>query len=153
MAEYFIKRGFSDKQAKLKIVWENPNIASICSYMPNLTIFSANVAAALDQTRLTREEFESLQQYALETKGDYCAGCGKICQEAVGGAIPVNEVMRCLMYHQYYGEPELARQTFAELPEVVRRRLTEVNYSPAEQACPRGLAIAALMRQAKEMLV
>jgi len=152
MAEHFLKRGFTDKQAKLKIIWENQKIASICSYMPNLTIFSANVAAALDQTKLTREEYDSFQRYALETKGDYCAGCGRICQEAVGGAIPVNEVMRCLMYHQYYGEPELARLTFAELPEAVRRQLTEVDYSPAEQACPRGLAIAALMRQAKEML-
>jgi predicted aldo/keto reductase-like oxidoreductase len=153
MAERFLKRGFTDKQAKLKIVWENQHISSICSYMPNLTIFSANVAAALDQTKLTREEFDSFQRYTLETKGDYCAGCGKICQEAVGGTIPVNEVMRCLMYHQYYGEPELAKQTFAELAEAVRRQLTEVDYSPAEQACPRGLAIGTLMRQAKEILV
>jgi aryl-alcohol dehydrogenase-like predicted oxidoreductase len=152
MAERFLKRGFTDKQAKLKIVWENLNIASICSYMPSLTILSANVAAALDQTKLTREEFQSLQQYALETRGDYCAGCGKICQEAMGGTIPVNEVMRCLMYHQYYGEPELAKLTFAGLPEEVRRRLTEVDYSPAEQACPRGLAIAAFMLRAMEML-
>jgi predicted aldo/keto reductase-like oxidoreductase len=152
MAEHFLKRGFTDKQAKLKIVWENPNIASICSYMPNLTILSANVAAALDQTKLTREEVESLQQYALETRGYYCAGCGKICQEAIEGTIPVNEVMRCLMYHQYYGEPELARLTFAGLLKEVRLRLTEVDYSPAEQACPHGLAIAQLMRQAKEML-
>jgi predicted aldo/keto reductase-like oxidoreductase len=150
MAGHFLKRGFTDKQAKLKIIWENQHISSICSYMPNLTIFSANVAAALDQTNLTREELDSFQRYALETKGDYCAGCGKTCQEALGGTIPVNEVMRCLMYHQYYGEPELARLTFAELPEAVRRQLTEVDYSPAEQACPRGLAIAALMRQAKE---
>jgi predicted aldo/keto reductase-like oxidoreductase len=152
MAEHFLKRGFTDKQAKLKIVWENPNIASICSYMSSLTILSANVAAALDQTKLTREELESLRQYALETRADYCAGCGKICQEAVGGTIPVNEVMRCLMYHQYYGEAELARLTFAGLPEEVRRRLTEVDYSPAEQACPHGLAIAEFMRQAMEML-
>ena len=56
--------------------------------MPNLTILSANVAAALDQTKLTREEFHAFQHYALETKSDYCAGCGKICQEAVGGAVP-----------------------------------------------------------------
>ncbi|HWU37918.1 MAG TPA: aldo/keto reductase, partial [Candidatus Acidoferrum sp.] len=126
MVERFLKRGFTDKQAKLRIVWENPHIASICSQMPNLTILSAKVAAALDQTKLTREESESLRQYALETRGHYCAGCGKICQEAVGGTIPVNEVMRCLMYHQYYGEPELARLTFAGLPEEVRRRLTEV---------------------------
>lgn len=152
MAERFLKKGFTDKQAKLRIIWENPQIASICSQMPNLTILSANVAAALDQSKLAREEIDSLRRYALETRGDYCAGCGRICQAAVGGAVPVNDVMRCLMYHHYYGEPELARQTFAGLPEEVRRRLTEVDYSQAEQACPHGLAIAALMRQAQEML-
>ena len=152
MVERFLQRGFTDKQAKLKVIWENPHIASICSQMPNLTILSANVAASLDQTKLAREEFDSLRRYALETKSDYCAGCGKICQEAVGGAVPVNEVMRCLMYHRYYGELELARHTFAGLPPEIRQRLTEVDFSQAEQACPQGLAIAALMRHAKEIL-
>ena len=152
MADHFLKRGFTDKQAKLKVVWENPQIASLCSQMPNLTILMANVAAARDQVKLAREEVESLRQYALETQTDYCAGCGSICQEAVGGAVPVNEVMRCLMYHRYYGEPELARETFAGLPEAVRQRLTAVDYSRAEQACPHRLAIAQLMRQAAEML-
>jgi uncharacterized protein len=121
--------------------------------MPNLTIFSANVDAALDQTKLTQKEYDSFQRYALETKGDYCAGCGRICQEAVGGAIPVNEVMRCLMYYQYYGEPELARLTFSGLPAEVKRRMAGVDYSQAEQACPNGLAITELMRQALELLV
>jgi len=152
MADRFLKKGFTDKQAKLKVIWENPNIASICSQMPSLTILSANTAAARDQTKLAREEFDSLHRYALETRADYCAGCGKICREAVGGAVPVNEVMRCLMYHRYYGEPELARLTFAGLPEEIRQRLAEVDYSQAEQACPQGLAIAALMRQAAEVL-
>jgi predicted aldo/keto reductase-like oxidoreductase len=152
VAERFLKRGFTDKQAKLKVVWENPQIASLCSQMPNLTILSANVAAARDQVKLSRDEFESLRQYALETQCDYCAGCGSICQAAVGGAVPVNEVMRALMYHRYYGEPELARETFAGLPESVRQRLTAVDYSQAEQACPHKLAIAQLMRQAAEML-
>jgi uncharacterized protein len=152
MTDRFLKRGFTDKQAKLKIVWENPQIASLCSQMPNLTILSANVAAARDQVKLSREEVESLRQYALETRCDYCAGCGSICQTAVDGLVPVNEVMRCLMYHRYYGEPELARETFAGLPELVRQRLTTVNYSRAEQACPQKLAIAQLMHQAAEML-
>ncbi len=152
MIERFLKRGFTDKQAKLKIIWENPQIASLCSQMPNLTILSANVAAARDQAKLAREEFESLRQYARETQADYCAGCGHLCQAAVGGAVPVNEVMRSLMYHRYYGEPELARETFAGLSEAIRQRLTEVDYSRAEQACPQKLAIAALMRQAAEVL-
>ena len=152
MADRFLKRGFTDKQAKLKMIWENPQIASICSQMPNLTVLSSNVAAARDQAKLAREEFESLRQYALETQADYCAGCGKICQEAVGGAVPVNEVMRCLMYHRYYGEPELAKLTFAGLDEAVRQGLTAVDYSRAEQVCPQRLAIAQLMRQAAEIL-
>jgi predicted aldo/keto reductase-like oxidoreductase len=150
--ESFQKRGFTDKQAKLKAVWETPQIASICSQMPNLSILSANVAAARDLTRLAREEFDALRQYALETRGNYCAGCGSICQAAVGGAVPINEVMRCLMYHQEYGEPELAKLTFAGLPETVRQRLAAVDYSLAEQACPQGLAIARLMRQAEQLL-
>ena len=137
MVDRFLKRGFTDKQAKLKVIWENPNIASICSQMPNLTILSANVAAARDQTKLARAEFDSFRRYALETKADYCAGCGKICREAVGGAVPVNEVMRCLMYQRYYGEPELARLTFAGLGEEVKQRLTEVDYSRADRPARR----------------
>uniref|UniRef100_A0A7C3ZAX0 Aldo/keto reductase n=1 Tax=Desulfobacca acetoxidans TaxID=60893 RepID=A0A7C3ZAX0_9BACT len=152
VADRFLEKGFTDKQAKLKVVWENPYIASICSQMPNLTILSANVAAARDKTQLAQEDFDCLWQYAQETKSGYCAGCGRICQEAVGGAVPVNEVMRCLMYHRDYAEPELARQTFADLPKSVRERLAVVDYSRAEQVCPQGLAIAELMRQAQELL-
>ena len=73
-------------------------------------------------------------------------------QSAVGGVVPVQEVMRCLMYHRYYGEPELARQTFSGLPGEVRDRLNAVDYSRAEKACPNGLAITELMRQALELL-
>jgi hypothetical protein len=53
LAGRFIENGFTDAQAKLKAVWENPNIASICSEMPNMTILMANAAAARDQTRLS----------------------------------------------------------------------------------------------------
>ncbi|MBM4285595.1 MAG: aldo/keto reductase [Deltaproteobacteria bacterium] len=151
MANRFMERGFTDKQAKLKVVWETPQIASICSQMPNLTILAANVAAARDQTKLAREDLEAVRRYAQETSCDYCAGCGAICQAAVGGAVAVSEVMRCLMYHQSYGDPELARLTFAGLPEETWRRLTQVDYTRAEQACPNGLAIGRLMRRAEEI--
>ena len=55
LAGRFLQRGFTDKQARIKAVLENPNIASICSQMPSLTIVSANVAAVRDQTRLSVE--------------------------------------------------------------------------------------------------
>jgi uncharacterized protein len=152
MGQRFLAKGFTDKQAKLKVVWENPHIASLCSQMPNLTILSANVAAARNQTKLAREDFEAIFQYAHETRDGYCAGCGHICQAAVSEAVPINEVMRSLMYYRDYGEPEIARETFAGLPAAVRQQLTRIDYSRAEKACPQGLAIAALMRQAQEIL-
>ncbi len=152
LAGRFLERGFTDKQAKLKAVWEEPAIASVCSQMPNLTILSANVAAARDRTALAREDVDIFNQLAASTSGGYCAGCGGICQGAVGGLVPVNDVMRCLMYFRDYGEHALAREVFAMLPEQARARLLDVDYSGAEKACPQGLAIAQLMREAGQLL-
>ena len=152
MAGRFLERGFTDKQAKIKAILENPNIASICSQMPSLTILSSNVAAARDLTSLAAEDFDLLNRFAAETQNGYCAGCGRICSEAAGGVVPISDVMRCLMYYRDYGERELARQVFADLSEESRSRLTETDYSLAEKRCPQGLAIAALMREAHELL-
>lgn len=152
LAGRFLERGFTDKQAKLKAILEDPNIASICSQMPSLTILSSNVAVVRDQTSLTRSDFELLERLALETRHTYCAGCGRICYEAVAGAVPVSEVMRCLMYYRDYGEHELAREVFAGLPQEARAALARIDYSGAEKACPQKLAISRLMLEASEIL-
>jgi hypothetical protein len=152
LLQKFLDKGFTDKQAKLKAVWENPRIASVCSQMPNLAYLSANVAAARDLKALSKSDFETLERFASETRSGYCAGCGRICQAAVGGKVPVNDVMRCLMYYKDYGDRELARGVFAGLPEEARSHLTEIDYSKAEKACPQGLAIAELMVEASELL-
>lgn len=34
MVDRFLKRGFTDKQAKLKIIWENPNIPASAPRCP-----------------------------------------------------------------------------------------------------------------------
>lgn len=68
------------------------------------------------------------------------------------GKVPVNDVMRCLMYYRGYGDRELARGVFAGIPEEARARLTQVNYAEAEKACPQGLAIAELMAEASQLL-
>ena len=52
MAGRFLQKGFTDAQAKLMAVWQNPDISSICSQMPNMTILKANVAAAMNRTDL-----------------------------------------------------------------------------------------------------
>jgi predicted aldo/keto reductase-like oxidoreductase len=152
LAGRFIKKGYTDAQAKLKAVWENPNIASICSEMPNMTILMANVAAAMNKTKLSSRDMNLLQQYAKKTHSDYCAGCTKICESAVNGQVPIGDVMRCLMYFYSYGERNHAIALFKDIAEKVRAKITSLNYSLAEKRCPQKMAIGSLMRNAFEEL-
>jgi len=148
LAGRFIKGGYTDKQAKLKAVWENPHIASICSQMPSLTVLMSNVKAATDDKELTREEKKSLERYARETGFSYCAGCAERCESAINGHVPISDVMRSLMYYRSYGEYERGRQLFTRLPGVSGDRLKQVDFSPAEARCPQGLKIGQLMEEA-----
>jgi hypothetical protein len=148
---HFIQRRFTQQQAKLKAVWENPQIASICSQMPSMTILQANIAAALDKTSLTAADHAALRQYAADTCSGYCAGCTQFCEAAPGHQAPVGDVMRALMYHRSYGDQELARTVFRQLPETARGGLASFNYAAAERACPHGLPIAQWMREAGEL--
>jgi hypothetical protein len=148
---HFIQRGFTQQQAKIKAVWENPQIASICSQMPNLTVIQSNIAAALDKTSLTAADHAALREYAEATRSRHCAGCAQFCETAPGHQAPVGDVMRALMYHRNYGDQELARTVFRQLPEAARQGLAGFNYAAAERACPHGLPIAQLMREAGEL--
>ena len=152
LVDSFIQKGFTDKQARLKAVWENPNIASICSQMPNLTILMSNVAAAMDRTSLSAGDPHLLDQYARETASNYCAGCSNICQTALAEDIPVADVMRYLMYYESYGDYERARSLYGELSPVTRKRLGTIDYSLAEHRCPQGIPIARAMRKAQKIL-
>ena len=152
LAGRFIKRGFTDAQARLKAVWENRQIASICSQMPNMNILMSNIAAAVDQVSLTKSETRMLQAYASETVSSYCAGCVDLCETTLASALPVGDVMRALMYWRSYGDLELAQKTFAQIPLELRQRMQQTDFSPAERRCPRNLAIGQLMHDAIDEL-
>jgi predicted aldo/keto reductase-like oxidoreductase len=152
MAGRFMQKGFTDHQAKLMAVWEDKRIASICSQMPNLTIMATNAAAAVEQTRLSQSDRALLAQYAKETSNDYCAGCGSLCSEVLGIKVPINDVMRCLMYAHSYQDLMLARYTFETLPAQTRALLTQLDFSEAERSCPRNLPIGRMMQEATNLL-
>jgi uncharacterized protein len=152
MAGRFMQKGFTDHQAKLMAVWEDKRIASICSQMPNLTIMATNAAAAVDQPRLSRSDRVLLAQYAHETYSDYCAGCGRLCSQALGKSVPINDIMRCLMYIHSYQDLTLARSAFETLPMQTRAILAQLDFKKAEQSCPRNLPIGRMMQEATHLL-
>jgi predicted aldo/keto reductase-like oxidoreductase len=120
--------------------------------MPNLTILATNAVAAVDQTRLSQSDRALLAQYARETSSDYCAGCGRLCSEVLTDRVPINDVMRCLMYMHSYQDFGLARSSFETLPAETRALLTQLDFSKAERSCPRNLPIGRLMREAATLL-
>jgi predicted aldo/keto reductase-like oxidoreductase len=152
MAGRFLEKGFTDAQAKLMAVWQNSDIASICSQMPNMSILMSNIAAALNKTELSVRDTDLLQRYARETHSDYCTGCTNICEASVEENIPIGDVMRYLMYCRSYGDRHFAMAEFNKIPEIIRRRLADTDYSKAEQRCPQNMAIGRLMREALKEL-
>ncbi len=144
----FMDKGFTEEQAKLKSVWENPTIASICSHMENMTILQANVAAAINKTKLSFKDKHLMEKYASATSCGYCTGCAELCEKAIAHAVPISDIMRYLMYYCNYGDQQQAIGFFKELPLDTRKRIIQVNYSKAEQCCPQKMPIAQLMRKA-----
>ena len=148
----FSSRGFTEGQAKLKAVWENPQIASICSEMPNLKILAENVAAARNQLRLSRDDKRLLYRYAQDTAPQYCAGCARICEAVLERQVPVSDTMRYLMYSRCYGEPARAVALFRNISPRMRERMATIDYDAAETVCPQRMPIGRLMREAVVLL-
>jgi len=152
LAGQFIQKGYTPHQAKLKAVWQNPAIATICSAMYNLTVLSANVAAAVDNTKLELSDLMELKTYAAKNCSGYCAGCASICDAAMGRDSHIADVMRYVMYQKEYGDAEMARREFASLPEDVRYSLRHLDFAAAERACPQKMPIGKIMREAADLL-
>lgn len=152
LLERLSAKGYSLEQAKLRMVWEQPAIASICSQMMNLAQLRENAAAAVRGVSLDAADRDLMRRYAMETCSGYCAGCGAICNARTGGEVPVNDIMRCLMYYREYGEPERAREYFGSLSAAARHAVRTADFTEAERACPRHMPIGALMREADALL-
>jgi predicted aldo/keto reductase-like oxidoreductase len=147
MVESFLKKGYTEEQAKLKVVWENPNIASICSAMPNMTILQANVAAALNKNKLSLRDKQLFEQYAQKTAGGYCAGCADICESAVDFRVPISDVLRCSMYYNSYGDRDKAQALFNALPTEQKKNINKTDYSKAEKKCPQKIQIGKVLKK------
>jgi len=152
MTESFINKGYSAEQAKLKVVWENPQIASICSAMPNMTILQANVAAALNKQKLSWHDKQLLEEYSHQTASGYCAGCADICEAAVDVAVPISDIMRYSMYLNSYGDRDKALTLFNALPTDIKANIGRADYSKAEKCCPQKIKIGKVLKNLTEDL-
>ena len=152
MTESFLQKGYTAEQAKLKVVWDDPNISSICSAMPNMTILQANAAAAMNKTNLSAKDMQRLKQYAQTTAPGYCAGCANICESAVDLDIPISDILRYAMYDRSYGDRDRAKRLFNALPAETKVNIFKADYSAAEKYCPQRIQIGNVLKKTYEDL-
>ena len=152
MTENFLKKGYTAEQAKLKVVWENQNIASICSAMPNMTILQANIGAAVNKKQLSEGDKQRLERYSQRTAPGYCAGCADICEAAVSPNLPISDILRYSMYNHSYGDRDIASSLFNKLTSEVKENILKADYSMAEKYCPQKIQIGKILKKTHEDL-
>lgn len=146
------KGRWTKHQAVLKAVWADERISAAVSHMTTEQQMRENIAAAVDRQSLGSLERKALERYAERTREHSCAGCDHICGAKVNAPVRIGTTMRCLMYHDAYGDAAEARRVFSQLPEAARR-LDGVDFSGASRVCPNGVDVAMKMRRAAKVLV
>jgi len=149
---YFQKRGFTEQQAKIKVVLQDKRFSAVCVGMQNISLLTTNIDAVLNKTKLTQADKDALNEYARATCSNYCAGCAHICDSALPNTPFISDIMRYLMYYNSYGNRNRARDLFAKIPGRIRNRLLSADYSLAETRCPQHLPIAKLVAEAVSKL-
>jgi len=141
LAGHFLQKGFTEGQAKIKVVLEDKRFSSACVGMKDVSFLASNVAAVLDKTKLSQADMNVFRQYAAATCSGYCAGCARICDSALPDAPYVSDIMRYLMYYNSYGDKARARELFAQIPSKVRGKLLSTDYRAAEARCPQRMQV------------
>ena len=137
----------SFEQVKLKAIWQNTILTSICSLMPNLAILQSNASAAMDEHPLNPEIAKLLEDYANITGKYFCRRCNA-CETTNVDKIPIFDIMEMLMYSRGYGVRDLVVKKFAQIPSEIRSKIVNSNYSSSEKACPQTIPIAQFMKDA-----
>jgi uncharacterized protein len=147
----FKSQNFTLGQAKLKSVWADERIASICSEMDSVRVARENIAAAKSEKHLSATEVHQLNNLAARTANEACLGCSQHCEKAINHQVRIADCLRFLMYHQAYGNRDKAKSLYQDIPN--NKRLLEPTLSKiAENSCPQGIDIKNKLLLAKSIL-
>jgi predicted aldo/keto reductase-like oxidoreductase len=141
------ERGGTFAQAAFRWVLSGPHVDSLVVSMtsrPQIDEYLAASGAAPPGAA----ELRLLDRYLVANGERYCRhGCDD-CAGACPYGVPISDVLRARMYAVDYGDTALARETFAGLGAAASACLG-CSGAPCLGACPHGLTIAPLTRDAQ----
>ncbi len=125
-----------------------PGVCSFASSMKSFEMFYANMRAVGGKPD-TREA-KGIQRFAELMSCSVCRMCG-LCEKRNRGGVAVSDILRYSMYHRSYGMPDKACALYSALP--VSAKVNAVHDLECyERACPYGLPVADMLRDAHVQL-
>ena len=152
LAAHFLDNGFTEGQAKLKLVLDDKRISAASVGMEDTGILMQNVAAVLDRSKLSQADVEMLNEYKSATSHLSCLGCSDICKKAMPEMPYIADVLRYMVYHNGHCHHQMAKQNYLRLPSEIRENIRSFDYSKAEAVCPQKIAIGELIREAANLM-
>jgi len=142
--------GATFSQAAFRWVLSNPDVDALVVSMTESEQIDEYLGAS-GAKRVGQSELRLLEGYAARNGARYCQhGCG-VCEKSCPEAVAISEVLRTRMYDVDYGDRELARRDYAQLG-VAASPCLGCDPPACADACPNGLPIATLTRDAARRL-
>ncbi len=137
-------------QALLKWVLANPYVDAI---IPGMTSFEhlADDLAVMGM-KLTFDDQRILRRYSENIKGRYCCGLSGCtgCRDKCPKGVEINEINRCLGYAYGYGDLDLAKENYLDLPRSNRIDICG-DCDECAVKCVNGLNLTENIRSARKL--
>ncbi len=133
-------------QAAFRWVLSNRDVDALIVTMQSSEQVDEYVAAS-GGMKITGQDLRLLNRYATLNDATYCRPLCDVCESSCPEHVPIADVLRHKMYAEDYGAPQMAQERYASLIHNAAACLTCAHLS-CVNACPHGLPIADLTRQA-----
>lgn len=148
--EPYQKDGATFAQAAFRWVLSNRDVDALVVTMQSSAQVDEFVAAS-GSVKVTRHDLELLQRYTALNDATYCRPLCNACEPACPEQVQIADVLRHKMYFEDYGAERMAMEDYARLVHNATACLT-CTHQRCQQACPYGLPIPELTRQAHRLL-
>jgi predicted aldo/keto reductase-like oxidoreductase len=133
--------------AALKWVLQNQQVDTTIPSITDMEQLDENLKAMSESFSPADEELLARQMDYIRPL--YCRMCGS-CEGLCPKGVPVPDILRHLAYLEGYGQFELARQGFLELPKNARN-IRCSDCSVCSVKCPNGVKVAQRLSRAQEL--
>lgn len=143
-----LKPGESLAKALIKYALRTPGVAAVSPWIENFSQLQEDAAAIKEG--ISEGERQALEEFRREMAGAYCTMCGT-CTVGCPQGVAVPDILRFTTYAEGYAQPYRARALYAQLPPPERAAACR-DCGQCERACPGGLPVRQMLREAHTIL-